>query len=91
MKRIFIILFCGLFCISCSHKINKGIVINKEYHPSYVTTSFVMVGKVMVPQVINHPPRYVLIVKDSDIVEKFNVGYDVYESTMINDSVKLKD
>lgn len=50
IKLLFICLI--LICSSCEHKIHKGEIVEKYYEPPryYIYTTFIIVGKIMIPQ-----------------------------------------
>lgn len=61
MKRILIVL-C-LILAGCERPPVRGIVMKKQYRPAWIQTTFVMVGKVMVPQIIHHPEQWDIVIQ----------------------------
>lgn len=76
---------------SClSIKTDNAIVIDKYYKEPYTTTSFIMVGKVTVPNIRRHSESYNVKV---EINKKFPftiVTKEIYDSININDIIKCE-
>lgn len=71
------ILFGGLYAVDYIGRYEKqgvGVVINKYIEPAHTITSFVMVGKIMVPQTHNYPDVWYATIKIND--RKDNVSFD---------------
>lgn len=63
-KRAFALsILIALLCAGCSD-IGKGTVTGKHYKRPWVQTNMIMVGKIMVPQTINHPEGWIVDIKD---------------------------
>lgn len=73
-----------LLCAGCSD-IERGTVTGKHYKSSWVQTNMIMVGKVMVPQIINHPERWVVDIKEGDEHGYCYVSKSYYETIAVGD------
>lgn len=90
MKKIFLVfsVLFSLILVGCEkHKISRGIVVDKNMSPAYV--SLIFNGKITVP--VAHPATYRLSVKNNEITELFYVNEQKYSSVIVGDSVYFDD
>lgn len=92
MKKLIIILVCALLFTSC-HRLTKGVIENLYHHDSYTSTSFIMVGKVMVPTTTWHPENWECDVRGEfsgdTITENYDISEFEYNAWMVGDSVRI--
>lgn len=60
-------------------QVQRTEVIKRYYRASYYTTSYMLVGKVTVPQTVYHPPRYVTVVNLHDVAKEID-SEELYKS-----------
>lgn len=90
---ILLIILCG--CTQLTD--GKVTVVDKVYHESYTTTTYVMAGKVMVPITSYRPEEYVLVVRQFSnkenkyIEDDINVDKKQYSKISIGDKLVYQD
>jgi hypothetical protein len=97
MKKL-IVLFFVIFSLSCGHKINEGIVINKrcEAPKNYIRQTPVMSGKtiILIPMSYYDVGGFIVTIKgidnDSNVIEEFRVTEENYEKIAIGDEIICK-
>lgn len=43
--------------------LKEGVVVSKQYHPAYTTTTYSQVGEIQVPITATHPERYTVTIR----------------------------
>lgn len=95
MKKI--ILIFAILLTSCGYDLTEGRVIDKQYKPpySYMSTTYMLVGKVMVPNThrVYVNEKFQVTVKgfyDGDsIVESHEIGETFYSHIKLGDHIKF--
>lgn len=90
MKEILLIIFfCAItvliFIFISREKIQHGYVIDKWFIEDHNAVNFVLVGKVMVPQIIEVRERFFIKVKENEQDETFEVNKAEYDTISIGD------
>lgn len=97
-KKIAILSMMLFLLIGCAPQLKNGavIVVEKEYHEPYITTTFTKAGKVMMPIRQYHDEEYKVIVKqfDDDKDEYIEKGVEVdkqlYNKVKVGDELTYK-
>jgi len=74
--------YWGLENIFIDNKTTDGIVIGKSFVPAHKTSSMIFIGKMMVPNVINHPNSWVVEVRVSNKTDFVGVDENFYKSVL---------
>lgn len=88
MKRL-IVLLVAICLVSCSEieHTHEGVVVDKEYHPSYMHHMYV--GKMV--HLVPIPEKHVLVLRDSvGNVKRVGVTVEVYDTVSVGQYVKLE-
>jgi hypothetical protein len=68
----------------------SALIIDQYFTEAHFITTYMMVGKVLVPELIYIPDTWTLIVKIGDKTSNVNVSQDYYNSHLINSIVQVK-
>lgn len=88
MKRIIALLFaiCLVSCSEIEHT-HEGVVVDKEYHSSYMHHMYV--GKMI--HLVPIPEKHVLVLRDSlGNTRRVGVTVEVYDAVAVGQYVKLE-
>lgn len=69
---------------------DEGVIIYKKFTPAHTTTTYVMVNKVMVPQVHYHDDQYTIWIEIGDANDDVNVTERYYNSASIGDKLNCR-
>lgn len=97
-KKIAILSMMLFLLTGCASQLKNGtvIVVEKEYHKPYTTTTFTRAGKAMIPIRHHHDEEYKVIVKQFDddkdeyIEEGVKVDKQLYDKVKIGDELTCK-
>jgi len=92
-KKIFAVLAAvfsfGIILTGCVGSIESGTVIDKDYKPAYTSTTYIRIGNVTVPHIINHNAKYEIKLsgeKDGEpVTDWIYVSEETYKSYNIGD------
>ena len=92
--KIFLFLMAMLFVFtSCGKETYvQGVIVNKYVNPPRTIYQPVYTGKVMMMMPYTHPQEHNIVVYVDFIDQQFvkNIGYDLYNSLNIGDTVAIK-
>lgn len=89
MKRFLLAMLCIILLSGCKHKIERGVVVEKEYHPSWVLLQPNIVGKTTVLIPIIMPETWEVVVEDNGVTESFDIQRADFEKINVGDSIHL--
>jgi len=72
-----------------SRKEGMGIVRSKSFTPAHMTTSFMWVGKVMIPMAIHHPDSWCLTMEVGGESAEVGISQEFYERVQPGMSFKI--
>ena len=92
-KKIVILSMVLFLLTGCAPQLKNGtvIVVKKEYHEPYTTTTFTRAGKVMIPIRQYHDEEYKVIVKQFDDDKDEYIEKNVEVDKQLYDKVKIGD
>lgn len=81
------LLYLGVNYIGVGKNQLDGVIISKTHSNSYITTTYVMSGKVMVPITQYHPESWGLVVEVDSKTDVVGVSQGTHDSTAIGTKV----
>jgi len=96
LSWILTLIICGLIAwgslylvdsVGLQEKKDSGVVVNKWFEPSHTTTSFMMVGKVLIPQTHHYPDSWMVEIKIHDLTDNVSLYEIDWNSLSINQKV----
>ena len=96
-KKIVILSMVLFLLTGCAPQLKNGtvIIVKKEYHEPYTTTTFTRAGKVMMPIRQYHDEEYKVIVKQFDDKDEYiekgvKVDKQLYDKVKVGDELTYK-
>jgi hypothetical protein len=96
-KKIVILSMVLFLLTGCAPQLKNGtvIIVKKEYHEPYTTTTFTRVGKAMIPIRHHHDEEYKVIVKQFDDKDEYiekgvKVDKQLYDKVKVGDELTYK-
>lgn len=74
--------------VACGSDISEGEVTGKTYRVAWTQSSVIMVGTVIIPQVINHPEAWFLLIAEGQKTGYCNVSRADWDRINIGEWIK---
>jgi len=87
LSIIVYLLYLGVNFVGVDKSQSNGVIVNKTHTNSYVTTTYVQSGKILVPITQYHPESWGLVIEVDNKTDEVSVSQDTHIHTKIGTTV----